>query len=37
MDNAALPHKKLLQSIELLGKDVAPLVNHKKIDLLQTV
>ena len=27
MDNAALPQKKLLQSIELLGIQVAPLVN----------
>jgi probable LLM family oxidoreductase len=27
MDNAALPHAKLLQSIELIGKRVAPLVN----------
>lgn len=27
MDNAALPHAKLLQSIELLGTRVAPLVN----------
>jgi alkanesulfonate monooxygenase SsuD/methylene tetrahydromethanopterin reductase-like flavin-dependent oxidoreductase (luciferase family) len=26
MDNAALPHDKLLQSIELIGKRVAPLV-----------
>jgi probable LLM family oxidoreductase len=27
MDNAALPHEKLLQSIELIGTKVAPLVN----------
>lgn len=27
MDNAALPHAKLLQSIELIGAKVAPLVN----------
>jgi probable LLM family oxidoreductase len=27
MDNAGLPHSKLLQSIELIGKRVAPLVN----------
>jgi len=27
MDNAALPHSKLLQSIKLIGKEVAPLVN----------
>ena len=27
MDNAALPQKKLLQSIELIGKKVVPLVN----------
>lgn len=26
MDNAALPHAKLLQSIELIGREVAPLV-----------
>ena len=26
MDNAALPHSKLLQSIELIGREVAPLV-----------
>ena len=30
MDNAALSHEKLLQSIELLGKEVAPLVNKVK-------
>ena len=29
MDNAALPQEKLLQSIELIGKRVAPLVNKK--------
>jgi probable LLM family oxidoreductase len=28
MDNAALPQEKLLQSIELIGKKVAPLVNR---------
>ncbi|MEK6781025.1 MAG: hypothetical protein AABY93_04935 [Bacteroidota bacterium] len=28
MDNAALPHKKLLQSIELIGSRVEPLVNN---------
>lgn len=28
MDNAALPHAKLLQSIELIGSRVAPLVNN---------
>lgn len=27
MDNAALPHEKLLRSIELIGTQVAPLVN----------
>lgn len=27
MDNAGLSHKKLLKSIELIGKEVAPLVN----------
>ncbi len=27
MDNAALPHSKLMNSIELIGKRVAPLVN----------
>jgi len=27
MDNAALPHEKLMRSIELIGKRVAPLVN----------
>jgi alkanesulfonate monooxygenase SsuD/methylene tetrahydromethanopterin reductase-like flavin-dependent oxidoreductase (luciferase family) len=27
MDNAALPHEKLLQSIELIGSKVLPLVN----------
>jgi probable LLM family oxidoreductase len=27
MDNAALPHEKLLQSIELIGTKVAPLIN----------
>lgn len=31
MDNAALPQEKLLQSIELIGKKVAPLVNKKII------
>lgn len=29
MDNAALPHAKLLQSIELIGTQVAPLVRAK--------
>ncbi len=29
MDNAALPHSKLLQSIELIGTRVAPLVNGR--------
>jgi probable LLM family oxidoreductase len=29
MDNAALPHSKLMNSIELIGKKVAPLVNKK--------
>jgi len=29
MDNAALPHEKLLQSIALIGKKVAPLVNNE--------
>lgn len=27
MDNAAIPHEKLMQSIELIGREVAPLVN----------
>jgi probable LLM family oxidoreductase len=31
MDNALLPHKKLLQAIELIGTKVAPLVNGKSI------
>lgn len=31
MDNAALPHEKLLQAIELIGTRVAPLVNGKSI------
>lgn len=31
MDNAALPHEKLLQAIELIGTLVAPLVNGKSI------
>lgn len=31
MDNAALPHEKLLQAIELIGTQVAPLVNGKSI------
>ncbi len=30
MDNAALPHEKLMKSIELIGTRVAPLVNGKK-------
>jgi len=30
MDNAALPHEKLLRSIELIGTKVAPLVNKQK-------
>ncbi len=29
MDNAALPHEKLLQAIELIGTRVAPLVNAR--------
>jgi probable LLM family oxidoreductase len=29
MDNAGLSHEKLMQSIELIGKQVAPLVNGK--------
>jgi hypothetical protein len=28
MDNAGLSHKKLLQSIELIGKRVLPLVHR---------
>ena len=31
MDNAALPQEKLLQSIELIGKRVRPLVNNNKL------
>jgi len=30
MDNAALPHEKLIRSIELIGTKVAPIVNAKK-------
>jgi alkanesulfonate monooxygenase SsuD/methylene tetrahydromethanopterin reductase-like flavin-dependent oxidoreductase (luciferase family) len=29
MDNAALPHEKLMQSINLIGTKVAPLVNRE--------
>ena len=30
MDSAALPHEKIMQAIELLGKRVAPIVNLQK-------
>ncbi len=34
MDNAALSHEKLMQSIELIGKRVAPLVNKEIPELV---
>ncbi|MFK7800954.1 MAG: LLM class flavin-dependent oxidoreductase [Anaerolineae bacterium] len=29
MDNAGIPHEKLMQSIELIGRKVSPLINNK--------
>ncbi|MFT5194029.1 MAG: putative LLM family oxidoreductase [Cellvibrionaceae bacterium] len=31
MDNAGMPHEKLMQSIELIGRKVAPLVNSEEL------
>ncbi|HKC37882.1 MAG TPA: hypothetical protein VKB95_17520, partial [Chitinophagaceae bacterium] len=33
MDSAELPHEKLMQSIELIGTRLKPLINNKKIQI----
>ena len=33
MDTAELPHEKLMQSIELIGTRLKPLINNKKIQI----